>query len=210
MKNILSVMLPILLLLSCSAMASDKMLTYQNQDFGFAVDYPSTYRLDEIKWVKESTGVTLSTKESSITVQAMPTGTNYANVPFDEYVRIAASSEIQNFNKLASIESFVSDYMIKGYKTWWEANEHQDLDGSSINSTSIVGPIYYFAPEIKQKLSGQPVKVIMISCFSPSGEESALKMDMENVAKSFRYVASIKMFFKKGNHGKQYVIEKRK
>ena len=177
---------------------------YKNADFGFSVLYPSDYSARELKWVKEPTGVVLQKKEGTITVQAMAAGTMYEDTPFDDYARIAAAAEIQNFDKLISIERFTSEYGIRGYKTYWKVIQHEDTDTGEINAATKVGPIYYFPPRLKQKLGDQPVKTIMIS------GDPAVQKDAESIATSFRYLNSFKALFRKGHHGKIFFVEKGK
>jgi len=188
----------------------ERQKVYKNADFGFSITYPVEYQAKELKWVKESTGVILQKKEGSITIQAMAAGTNYENMPFKEYARIAAAAEIQNFNQLISIESFTSDYDIKGYRTYWEVVEHEDTDTGEINALTTVGPIYYFPPLRKQKLGSQPVKTIMLSCNPAPAQGCALQKDAEEIARSFRYLNSLKSYFKKGQHGKLFFVKKNK
>ncbi len=175
---------------------------YDNADFGFSVNYPADYRAKEIKWVKEKTGVELDKKGAYLTVRAMGAGTMYEDMPFDQYVKIAAASEIQNYDKLVSIESFTSEYGIKGYKTFWEVIVHEDTDGGELDYTTIAGPIFYFPPAKKQKLGEQPVKTIMISGYEGGTKEAEL------VAFSFRYLTSFKTFFRGINRGKLYFVKK--
>jgi len=182
--------------------------TYKNADIGFSVAYPASYQAKEIKWVKETTGVTLGKKEGSITVQAMPAGTSYEPMKFDDYVRIAAAAEIQNYEKLVSLEKFTSDYGVKGYKTFWRVVQHEDTDKGEINSTAVVGPIYYFPPVKKTKLGDQPVKTIMLSAYPTPQPGSAMEKELAEVAAGFRYHNSVRSFFGKGAHGKMDFVKK--
>lgn len=197
-----------ILLVSCllifwmiSSHANDEIQTYRNYDFGYSINYPSNLEAKEIKWVREKMGVTLKNKAGEVTVQAMPAGTSYAKVPFAEYVKIAASVEIQNFNKLLSIEPFVSEYGIKGYQTYWEVVEHQDLDSGDKTETKKVGPIYYFPLKNKRKVGEQPVKTIMISACGLVSQEA------EAVAKSFRYLTNFMRFFSQKSRDKLYFVK---
>jgi len=203
MKNIFIFLSLLLILTGCAEKESEKV--YRNPDFGFSVTYPAAYQAKEIKWVKEATGITLTKGAAQITVQAMPTGTDYAKIPFEMYVREAAIAEIQNFNKLLLIEKFTSDYEIAGYKTFWAVIGHEDTETGEVNEKTVVGPIYYFQPRLKQQLGDQPVKVIMIS-----GYGGAATAEVEGVARSFRYLTTFKALFKKGNHGKLYIVKKDK
>lgn len=207
-KSIIFLFLMIFMV-SCGVAEKEKI--YKNTDFGYSITYPSDYyQARELKWVKESTGVILRKKEGFVTVQAMAAGTDYEAMPFDEYVRIAAVSEIQNYEKLVSIESFISEYGIKGYRTYWEVIQHEDTDAGSIDKVITVGPIYYFPPRQKQKVGEQPVKTIMISCDPSPGKEAILQEETEEIAASFRYLNSFKTFFRDGDHGGLFFVERGK
>ena len=203
-KGIIALALLVLCLGGCGGGENGKEKIYHNPDFGFSINYPVDYQSKEIKWVKENTGVELEKKGAFITVGAMAAGTMYENMPFDQYVKIAAASEIQNYEKLVSIESFTSEYGIKGYKTYWEMIVHEDTDTGEADYTTLAGPIYYFPPMRKQKLGEQPVKTIMISCYEGGGK------DVEQVAASFRYLTSFKTFFRDRHRGKLYFVKKEK
>jgi len=189
-------------------LAAEQVKTYNNSDFGFSLNYPNGLKPKEIKWVKDVTGVELKKGREVITIQAMPAGTDYAKMPFDEYVKIAASAEIANFYKLITIESFVSDYGIEGYKTLWQVVEHADTDSGEVNTMTIAGPIFYFPPRNARQLGGQPVKTIMLSFYSPAGRSEALVSETETIAASFRYLDSFKTMFKRGDKGQLYFVKK--
>lgn len=204
MRKIAIFGLLLLLVAGCAGKNENKEAVYKNADFGFSVAYPSVYRAKELKWIKEATGVELSQDKATITVQAMAAGTMNANMPFGQYVREAAIDEGQNFTRLVSIESFSSDYDIKGYRTYWEVVQHEESDTGESDITSTAGPIYYFAPRLKQTLGDQPVKTIMISGYQ------APEKDITAVAASFRYLNSYKALFRKGHHGKVYFVKQGK
>jgi predicted secreted protein len=171
---------------------------YNNRDFGFAVNYPSGYQARSIKWVKEESGVELKKADQVITVQAMPTGTEYAGLSFDRYVRIAASVDIQNFTKLARIEPVTSAYNIKGYKTYWEVVQHEDTDQGENDRTVIAGPIFYFPVERPRPLGAQPVKAVMIYA------DEKLSAEAEEIAASFRYRNSFVTLLRNRQHGQLF------
>jgi len=184
--------------------------SYKNKEFGFSVAYPANYQSQELKWVKESMGVDLSGKNGVIRVQAMPAGTDYADMPFDEYARIAALSEIQNYEKLLTIEAFVSSSDVVGYKTYWQVLQHEDTDKGSIDTVTVSGPIYYFPPHRQKLLGEQPVKTIMISFGGAPGRAKQLEREAEAVARSFRYNYSFLPIFQKKHAGKRYNVLKNK
>jgi|GEM_PF-1784996 len=197
-----------ILLVSCllifwiaTSHASNEFKTYRNYYFGYSINYPAGFKATEIYWVKDKMGVRLEKKKGEVTVQAMPAGTDYAKMPFADYVKIAASVEIQNFNKLLSIEAYTSDYGVKGYKTYWEVISHQDPDSSEKAETSVVGPIFYFPPKNRLKVGDQPVKTIMISPYGP------LSLEAEDIAGSFRYLNTFMRLFKPFTGGKSYFVK---
>ena len=195
-----------LMLVGC-ANENDNTATYKNPDFGFAVDYPNDYKAKESKWLKESISLELQKKGGTITLQAMGAGTLYEGMPFDQYVKIAASVEIQNFEKLISSESFVSDYGVDGYKTYWLVVDHEDTDKGSFDTTREAGPIYYFPPLTAKKLGDQPVKAIMLDFSTAPGSEKTIALDAEEIARSFRYARSLKLLVGQRHQGKKIYIE---
>ena len=197
-KRIALFVLPLIIAVLAGCGEKEKMGVYRNADFNFSITYPSAYQAREIG----STGMILHGKHGAITVQAMPAGTMYEKMPFDRYARIAASVEIQNFEKLVSFESFVSDYGIRGYKTYWEVVRHEDTDTGEVNSVDTAGPIYYFPPNGKRKQGEQPVKTIMISC------DPGAQKDAEVVAASFRYLNTFMKLFGEVHTGKVYFVKK--
>jgi inhibitor of cysteine peptidase len=197
-KRLALFILPIIFAVLAGCGEKEKMRVYRNADFNFSITYPSGYQAKEIG----STGVILQGKQGAITIQAMLAGTMYEKMPFDRYARIAASVEIQGFEKLISFESFVSDYGIRGYKTYWEVVRHEDTDTGEVNTVDTVGPIFYFPQKQKRKQGGQPVKTIMISC------DPAVQKDAEVVAASFRYLNTFMRLFGEVHTGKIYFVKK--
>ena len=201
----LSCLLGLLVVLTVAGCASgDKEQVYNNRDFGFAVNYPTGFQAKTIKWVKEETGLELKKAGQTITVQAMPTGTNYAKLSFDQYARIAASVDIQNFTRLTLIEPFTSAYNIKGYKTYWEVIQHEDSDSGEADRTTIAGPIYYFPLERPRQLGDQPVKAVMIYA------DDNISLEAANIAASFRYRNSFVTLLRNQQHGKLFLARQNK
>ncbi|MCL4416583.1 MAG: hypothetical protein M1365_07810, partial [Actinobacteria bacterium] len=64
---------------------------------------------------------------------------NYVNDPFEDYVKIAASKEIQGYDKLASIKKVETTEGVIGYETTWMV---QSFRGGGGPSESL--PITYF------------------------------------------------------------------
>jgi len=175
-------------LLGCSQPAEK---VYKNQSFYFAITYPCGYEIKEFRFKKLQTGAELTDQEKTISIRAMGAGTMYDKMTFDTYARIAASVEIQNFDKLVSIESFVSQTGVKGYRTYWKVIEiipPDEWKEGMVPNHQTVGPIYYFPPKEKKYIGQQPVKVIMIDYYVRSGEKDMILEDLEKIAKSFKYL----------------------
>ncbi|MCU0641270.1 MAG: protease inhibitor I42 family protein [Candidatus Margulisbacteria bacterium] len=190
------------LLAGCGDGAQDR--TYKNNEFGFSVSFPPGYQVKPITWVKEETGAELRLGERKITIQALPTGLNYAGLTFDQYVRIAASVDIQNFQKLISLEPIISAYGISGYRTYWEVIEHNDGDDGQVDRTVTVGPLYYFPLKYPRKLGEQPVKAVLIY------PDPALSVEAEGIVASFRYEDSFLRLLRGQQHGKQFLASRDK
>jgi predicted secreted protein len=194
-----------LLILASSALAKGSVI-YENKEFDYSVLLPGGYAWREIPPDEPREGVELRKGEGMIDVRAMGAGTMYEKMPFDEYVKIAALSQIQNYEELVSIESFVSDYGIKGYKTYWEAGETVPPDEDREPEMSIVGPIYYFPLSQEKKSFGHPVKTVMISYYEYPNKKGNVPQDAEQIARSYRYLDTYKGFFKEEDNGREFVV----
>ena len=187
--------LPVILLISmvligCSP-RNEKV--YHNRFMEFKVTYPARYEIKEYMFGGKQMSAVLKCREGSIDIRAGGAGTMHDKTPFDEYVKFAAIDMIQNYDKLVSIEPFVSDAGVKGYKTYWKVLQTvppEDWDKpEDLYPPYISGPIFYFPPK-EQKYEGrQPLKTIMLSSSDSSEDEKnqVLMDDLEGIAKSFRY-----------------------
>lgn len=186
--------LPVLLLMiALTGCSQPTEKVYRNKSFDFQVSYPARYEIKEYVWEGIQQSAELKSQQGVIDIRAMGAGTMYDKMSFDEYARIAASVEIQNYEKLVSIKPFVSDSGIKGYKTFWRVIQTvppEDFDKPELYPPYISGPIYYFPPREKKYIGRQPVKVIMLSCYVlPDGKmDQAAELELEKIAKSFRYL----------------------
>lgn len=195
-KNVWLVGVLAVVLLGCAT--ADKEKIYKNQDFSYSLTYPAGFQTKAIKWVKEETGLELKRNNQTITIQALPTGTDYAAMPFDRYARIAATVDIQNFTKLLASKPFISDYKIGGFETYWEVIEHEDTDAGEIDQVKQVGPIYYFPLAKAHKLGDQPVKAVMLY------PDPALTAEAAEIAASFRHLNSFITLLRAKQHGKLF------
>jgi predicted secreted protein len=184
----------LLVLVFSSSLQADKtapIFFYGNQEFGFAASLQGDYEMKEIVWSQKKLGMDLKNKTGEITVQAMPTGTDYEKMPFEDYVRIAASAEIQNFQKLTRLERFTSDSGAEGYKTYWLVSETVSplKKNPGQARTRNVGPIYYFPLLREMKVGRQPVKLVMIYFHPFTRDFRDLSRDAEKMARSFKYLS---------------------
>ncbi|MDD5569131.1 MAG: hypothetical protein PHG23_01835 [Candidatus Pacebacteria bacterium] len=97
---------------------------YQNDKFGYSIGYPSDWTYREFPDTKTGAGFRPLSSPAEITsecivVDERGTAENEYNVPFNEYVKEAAIVEIQNYEKLNSIEAVTAANGIIGYKTTW-------------------------------------------------------------------------------------------
>lgn len=129
--------------------ASAQILTYSNTAYKFSLSYPAswTYRNYE-----GGGGVGFRPKDTPnepqyeyISISVSPKPGNIASLPFDQYVKVAAINEIQNYQKLASIEPFLTADGQTGYITTWMV---QPLGGGAPKEST---PIAYLPSDDPQK-----------------------------------------------------------
>jgi len=116
--------------------------SYENKKFGYSINYPSNWTLREFPDTQTGAGLRpLNTPDEiaseCINVDARGTAENEYNTPFNEYVKKAAIIEIQNYEKLNSIESITTTSGLAGYETTWI---YKTVDGQE----KISLPITYF------------------------------------------------------------------
>ncbi len=117
-------------------------LTYTNNKFGYSINYPSDWTFREFPDTRTGSGFRpLNSPDDiaseCITIDARETAERNYNLPFDEYVKVAGKEEIQNYEKLNSIEPITTDKGLSGYKTTWA---YRDFSGQE----KISLPISYF------------------------------------------------------------------
>jgi hypothetical protein len=126
--------------------------TYNNTKYGYSVQYPGMWEIQIFPdtqtganfFLKDSGGNFQSTI-ATIAVQAKPA--NDYNIPFDQYVKTAASQEIQGYQKLDSIKQIKTASGLVGYETRWIVQSPPILDDGghlSKPTTSASLPITYF------------------------------------------------------------------
>jgi len=140
-----------------SVPSTDLPLTYTNAQFSFSVQYPSTWAYREYPDTKNGAGFSPSTEVSTpysevINIKESGRGLNDCGMPFSEYVKIAASHNIQNYEALNSIETVTTDGGLVGYLTTWKVR-NMNGEGEFISL-----PITYFEDQ-SQTCSNQTGEV---------------------------------------------------
>ncbi|HSX40976.1 MAG TPA: hypothetical protein VLF68_05195 [Candidatus Saccharimonadales bacterium] len=146
-----------------SANPSAATKTYTNKKFGFSISYPDTLTAKEYPDTQNGAGFYPAGKENdpaslvaNITVN--PKIPSMAAVPFDQYVKTAATQEIQGYQKLNSIQSVKTASGITGYETTWIVAPPPVLGTSSaVRAPSVSLPITYFP------LVSDPTQTVQVS-----------------------------------------------
>lgn len=117
--------------------------TYTNTKYGYSINYPDNWTFREFPSTKSGAGFRPMDKPDDIqyefiNISARQRTLESREIPFDEYVKTAATHEIQNYESLASIEKVVTKSGITGYKTTWNV---QSITGSGMG---VSRPITYF------------------------------------------------------------------
>lgn len=115
--------------------------TYTNKKYGYTIDYPAFWT--ERSFGDSGTGLGDHTQKDDyskefVVVDVMNKPGNYTNVPFKEYVKQAATYEIQNYQDLKTIETVVTKSGTEGYLTTWNV---MSLGSGSV---TVSNPITYF------------------------------------------------------------------
>ncbi|MCL4367323.1 hypothetical protein M1563_04115 [Patescibacteria group bacterium] len=124
--------------------------TYTNTKYNYSIDYPSNWKVREYPDTQEGATFSppdksgLSDETESINITASQKPGNLINDSFTNYVQVAASQEVQNYEKLATIKEIINNDGVKGYETTWMV-QPLSIDGqppSEGQSESL--PITYF------------------------------------------------------------------
>jgi len=120
---------------------SQDLQTYENQKFGYSIEYPSDWKFREYPNTQTGAGFQpiASPNELSsecIHIDARGTLDSENDTPFDEYVKRAGIVEIEGYKKLNSIETIATVSGLTGYKTTWSGSWH--------GQEGISSPITYF------------------------------------------------------------------
>ncbi|MCL4389870.1 MAG: hypothetical protein M1484_00815 [Patescibacteria group bacterium] len=92
--------------------------TYTNTKFHYTIDYPAAWSARE--YPDSQDGASFSHEGTqAVTIDAGPKISNYATEPFEDYVKVAGSIEIQNYGKLSSLKPVTTMAGPVGYETTW-------------------------------------------------------------------------------------------
>ena len=119
--------------------------TYSNTKYGYAISYPPNWVYREFPNSKDGAGFRLESEPNDLTYEHVSIiysarGSDDINIPFDTYVKQAATREIQDYLSLVSISEVKTSSNIIGYKTTWNVQEM----GQPSSKTYISLPITYF------------------------------------------------------------------
>ncbi len=120
--------------------------TYTNTKHNYSIAYPGDWSVREYPDTKEGAAFNPNSKPGypdngdAISISVGQKIVNYIDDPFEEYVKIAASAEIQNYGELASIKKVTTTDGMVGYETTWMVQPF--LGRGSGSSESM--PITYF------------------------------------------------------------------
>lgn len=150
--------------------------TYLNEDFGYSVNYPSAWTFREFPDTKSGAGFRpLGTPEDvaseCINIDARGTAENEYQTPFEDYVKRAAVVEIQNYEKLNSIESITTNSGLVGYETTWIYRSFSGQERVSL-------PITYFENKktVRAEYGQLKYKTVQITLNSEDCEETYNQM----------------------------------
>ena len=136
--------------------------TYTNSKYGFSVKYPGSLVVREFPDSGDGAGFRpIGTSDDPanevITVSVLQKNADLAQDPLSEYAKVAASVQIQNYQKLNSISPIQTDSGLTGYKTTWDVLPMAILGASPSAQTSVSLPITYF--DLKDASSASTVQV---------------------------------------------------
>ena len=123
-----------------------ELKTYTNTRYNFSIDYPSDWSYREFPDTKGGAAFNPIDKpgypdnSDAITIYVGQKIGNYVDDPFEDYAKIAASVEIQDFGDLASFKKVTTADGVVGYETTWMVGPFLGREGEPSESL----PITYF------------------------------------------------------------------
>lgn len=138
--------------------------TYLNSKYGFSVEYPTSLEVREFPGSKDGAGFRpAGTPEEPvnevITISVLPKSGDMKNQTLAKYAEVAAISQIQNYQKLNTIEAVKSSGGAIGYKTTWDVLPLTILGSSPSGQTKVSLPITYF--DLKDEASTSVVQITL-------------------------------------------------
>lgn len=120
--------------------------TYTNTRYNFSIEYPSNWSYREFPDTKDGASFNPIDKpgypdaSDSISIYVGQKIGNYVDDPLEDYAKIAASVEIQDFGDLASFKKVTTAEGVVGYETTWMVGPFLGREGEPSESL----PITYF------------------------------------------------------------------
>jgi len=115
---------------------------YTNSNYNFQIKYPLDWTFREYNSGAAFYPKDKPNEQGSVVVGFYKRGLDYCKIPFDDYVKIAGPSEIQNYESLNTINQGEASDGTKTYQTTWN---YTDLQG--VGKISL--PITYFETKIE-------------------------------------------------------------
>jgi hypothetical protein len=120
---------------------TDNWQTYTNGDYKLEIKYPAGWTFRDYNsgaaFFPKDKSTENETGNGYINIGFYKRGANYCKIPFDDYVKIAGPSEIQNYESLNTGEVGINDNGLEFYKITWN---YSDFRGNK----KISSPITYF------------------------------------------------------------------
>ncbi len=120
---------------------------YTNTTYGFTIATPNGWHIREI----DKTGAAFRPGDKPndyqyeyISVTVMDKPANLTSTLFDQYVKVAATSEIQNYQSLSTIQKVTTDSGVVGYETTWNVLPMYGMGTTPTPGTTVSLPITYF------------------------------------------------------------------
>lgn len=138
--------------------------TYANSKYGFSVEYPASLEVREFPGSKDGAGfrpagTPLDPVNEVITISVLPKSGDTKSETLAKYAEVAAISQIQNYQKLNTIEAVKSSDGAIGYKTTWDVLPLAILGASPSGQTKVSLPITYF--DLKEETSTSVVQITL-------------------------------------------------
>lgn len=122
--------------------------TYINTKYHYSISYPPTWTVKEYPDTKTGAsfynGDANDSKNMVASIDVLPKVGNAVAVPFETYVKTAASQEIQGYGKLQTIEKVTTTSGIVGYTTTWMVSPPPNMGAKTASAPSVSQPITYF------------------------------------------------------------------